>query len=266
MPAKTEAKEGTAILVIDDERLICDLLRMMLERQGYDVHTASNGQEGIDAFRRLKPTFTFLDLRLPDMSGIEVLKQIRQANPDGAVMILTAAPSEILEKQARELGATDFLIKGLPMDVLIGAVRSATGQPAPSATPAPVLKKEPVGKSIVVIDDDTEIRYWLTQALTDRGHRVRTAANGQAGLDLVEAEPPDLVIMDLVMPGLTGVQVMRRLKARNYSGVTMMLTGSQEDQMLKEALDLGPIDVVAKSADPERILLAIEARLALTKR
>jgi DNA-binding response OmpR family regulator len=250
-----------AILIIDDEPLVCTLLQIVLTRHGHEVRMSNNGREGLKAFREWKPRFTFLDLRLPDMSGIEVLKQIRQADPECAVMILTAGPSEKLEREARDLGVTDFLIKGLPVEALVGAVRQATLRPIKSAGAPPSEEC-----SILLVDDDPGIRYWLTEALTQRGHRVRAAQDGQKALELVESERPDLIVLDLYMPGMNGVEVLRQLRARKYTGVTMMLTGSQEDQLLQEALDLGTIDIVSKAADPERIVLAIEARLVFTKR
>lgn len=249
------------ILAIDDEPLVCTLLQIVLTRHGHEVRMANSGREGLKSFREWKPRFTFLDLRLPDMSGIEVLKQIRQADPDCAVMILTAGPSEKLEREARDLGATDFLIKGLPVEALIGAVRQATLRPIESAG---VMPSEEC--SILLVDDDPAIRLWLAEALTQRGHRVRAVQNGQAALELVEEERPHLIVLDMCMPGMNGVEVLRRLQARKYTGVTMMLTGSQDDQLLKEALNLGSIDIVSKTADPERIVLAIEARLIFTKR
>jgi len=254
-----------AILVIDNERLICDLLRIVFSRYGYEVHTAPSGREGIEAYRQWSPRFTFLDLRLPDMSGIDVLKQIRKIDPQGAVMILTAAPSDTLEAQARELGATDFLLKGLPVEVLVGAVQHTLQEPIKAAEPA---DRQPgaAKPSILIVDDEPEIRYWLTQALTERGYRVRAAQDGLAALALVEAEQPHLIVSDLNMPGLNGVEFLRRLRARHYTGATMMLTGSQDDRLLRDALNLGLIDIVSKAADPERIVLAIEARLSFAKR
>jgi CheY-like chemotaxis protein len=249
------------ILVIDDEALVCTLLQIVLTRHGHKVHTANSGREGLEVFRQVRPRFAFLDLYLPDVNGIEVLKQIRRIDPQCAVLILTAAASGKLEQQARDLGATDYLIKGLPVEALLGAVQQATAGPVRSAGAAPSEDF-----SILLVDDDPGIRLWLAQALTDRGHRVRATHDGPTALALVEAERPHLIVLDMYMPGMTGVEVLRRLRARSYTGVTMMLTGSQDDELLKEALSLGSVDIVSKTVDPERIVLAIEARLVFTKR
>src|SRR5438445_13278972 len=101
------------ILVVDDERMLCDLLQEMLRQHGHEVFTAYSGQEAIELHRQRRPHFTLLDLHLPDMNGIEVLRRIRDSESKAAVMMLTGAPSDSLEQQAQHLGATDFLRKPL---------------------------------------------------------------------------------------------------------------------------------------------------------
>lgn len=249
------------ILVIDDERMLCDLLQEVLRRQGHEVFTAYSGREGVAAYRRHRPRFTLLDLHLPDMNGIEVLRQIRERDPKGAVIVLTGAASDHLEREARELGITDFLIKGLALDVLIGAVQRAMNEPLSPAGARSVLQG---GRSILVVDDEPQIRDLLTKYLTPKHYRVHAAQDGPAALALVDLERPDLVVLDMYMPGMNGVAVFRRLRAKHYTGGIMMLTSSQDENLLKEALDLGALDIVGKPADLERIELAIQVSLTLS--
>jgi DNA-binding response OmpR family regulator len=251
------------ILVIDDERMLCDLLQEVLRRQGHEVCTAYSGREGVEAFRQNRPRFTLLDLHLPDMNGIEVLKQLREIDTKCAVMILTGAASDKLERQARELGITDFLIKGLALDVLVGAVQRAMNEPLSPTGARPGLQES---RSILVVDDEPQIRDLLTKYLTQKHYRVHAAQDGPAALALVDLERPDLVILDMYMPGMNGVEVLRRLRAKNYAGGVMMLTASQDEDLLKEALLLGSLDIVGKPADLERIEVAIQVSLILTSR
>src|SRR3989442_9450178 len=109
------------ILIIDEERLRCGLLQNSLREHGQEVFTAYNGREGVASFRQRRPRFTLLDLILPDINGLEVLKRIRQIDPQSAVIILTGCATEQLERQARNLGITAFPIKELSFDVLLGA-------------------------------------------------------------------------------------------------------------------------------------------------
>lgn len=260
------------ILVIDDERLLCDLLQEVLRRHGHEVYTAFSGREGIASFRQQRPLFTLLDLHLPDINGIEVLKQLREIDPNGAVMILTGAASDNLERQARELGITDFLIKGLAFDVLVGAVERAMDEPRKRAG-APPFQLIATGAqpglceehSILVVDDEPQIRDLLTECLTNH-YKVHAAQDGPSALALVELERPDLIVLDIYMPGMNGVEVLRKLRAKNYTGAVIMLTASQDEKLLKETLDLGSVDIVGKPADLERIMLAIEVSLILTRR
>jgi DNA-binding response OmpR family regulator len=256
------------LLVIDDERMLCDLLQEMLRRHGHEVFTAYSGQAGLQAFHQHRPQFTLLDLHLPDMSGIEVLRRIRERNSKAAVMILTGAASDKLERQARDLGITDFLIKGLSPDVLIGAVERAL-QPAalsPSAGPGGRAFRASPGESILVVDDERQICELLKKYLEQQGYRVHTAQDGPSALALAEMERPQMIVLDINMPGMNGVDVLRQLRARNYQGGVMMLTGSQDETLLKEALDLGSLDIVGKPADLERIELAIQVSLIMARK
>jgi DNA-binding response OmpR family regulator len=251
----------STILVIDDERLLCDLFQEVLRRQGLDVFTAYSGREGIAAYRRHRPRFTILDLHLPDMKGTEVLRQIREMDPNSAIMVMTGAASDQLEREARELGITDFLTKGLEVDVFIDAVRRAMHEAPRPASAQPVFRKDP---SILVVDDEPQIRDLLTQYLSSRHYRVQAAQDGPAALTSVDMEPPDLVVLDMHMPGMTGIELFRKLRARHYTGGIMMLTSSQDENLIKEARDLGALDIVGKPADLERIELAIQVSLILS--
>src|SRR5207244_1037988 len=133
------------ILVVDDERMLCDLLQEMLRRHGHEILTAYSGQEAIELHRQRRPQFTLLDLTLPDMNGIEVLTRIRESDPKAAVMILTGSQDQSLLKEALDLESVDIL--GKPFDLervalaiqvgLILTRRSRESGSAPSPPRAP---------------------------------------------------------------------------------------------------------------------------------
>ena len=103
------------ILVIDDEQGIRNLLDTLLSRKGYEVVLASNGQKGLELFRRERPDVVVLDLKMPEMNGLTVLQQIRQLNPVQPVVILTGAATAEAEQQVRALGVTEFVEKEFSM-------------------------------------------------------------------------------------------------------------------------------------------------------
>jgi DNA-binding response OmpR family regulator len=263
------------ILVVDDEKLMCDLLRAVLVRHGHEVLTASNGREGFELFKKHRPRFTLLDLRMPEMNGIEVLKQIRAIDPQAAVLILTAWGSDALEQQARQLGVVDFLSKRLSLDVLVEAMdrslqlSAQASSPAQAVAPPEELQATPAAAGdrdfILVVDDEQQIRDLLKRFLSLRGYKVRVASDGQQALTMVEQEAPQLIVLDVYMPGINGVEVLRRLRGRKFAGGVILLTASQDDKLLQEALDLGSVDVMGKPVDLERLALAIQVGYILTE-
>jgi two-component system NtrC family response regulator len=123
------------ILVIDDDKLICILLRQVLGHHGHEVLTTTSGKHGIDMFQKHRPKATILDLRLPDLDGIEVLKEIRTLDSTASVIILTGAPSDDLLDQARACGVTDIFYKGNSLHLLNQAI-ARLGTDRPSSTPS----------------------------------------------------------------------------------------------------------------------------------
>jgi len=105
------------------------MLHVMLRRKGHHVMTASDGQKGIELFRRERPHVTILDFEMPDMDGPAVLREIRPVDPRPPVIMLTGAGTDARKQQARELGVTEFLAKGFSLHKL-GAARNLVLLPA----------------------------------------------------------------------------------------------------------------------------------------
>lgn len=114
--------------------------------------------------------------------------------------------------------------------------------------------------SILVIDDDERLVSTLRRALAYEGYRVRTAATGLAGLALAREDPPDLVILDVMLPGLDGLEVARRLQA---GGCTAVLMLSARDQVADRVagLEAGADDYLVKPFALEELLARVKARL-----
>ena len=121
------------ILVIDDEPEILDLLNTVLHRKGHEVVLANHGRKGLELFQREHPHATILDLMMPDMNGFAVLREIRTLDPNAPVIILTGYGTTERERQARELGVTEFLPKIFSMyslGVALDHVLKQSGQAA----------------------------------------------------------------------------------------------------------------------------------------
>jgi len=106
------ARKKMKILVVDDEESIRTLLQKVLAREERTILMAEEGALAIKMFRRERPDITILDLRMPDVSGIDILKEIRAIDPVATVIVYSGALGETMERQLRALGVNDFVAKG----------------------------------------------------------------------------------------------------------------------------------------------------------
>jgi two-component system OmpR family response regulator len=121
------------ILVIDDEQSIRNLLDTILRRKGYDVVLADSGRKGLELFRREHPDVIVLDLKMPEMDGLTVLREIHSVEPKKPVIILTGAGTAEAEQQVRALGVTEYVEKEFSMHLLGDSLKRLLNNPNPSA-------------------------------------------------------------------------------------------------------------------------------------
>ena len=249
------------LLVIDDDRMNCDLIKSVFNRNGYQVLSATSGFEGLTLFRQHAPRVTILDLRMPEMDGLTVLKEIRAYDPQAAVIILGGGATEEQENQARGLCVTDFIRKGLSLDVLVASVNQVVQlpeKPPSSLRASSNVAVADMGETILVVDDEPLIRDLLVQFLSLRGYRALGVKDGSDALAMVEQASPDLILLDLFLPGMDGAEVLRQLRQRDYAGGVILITGSHDEDILDEAWALGPQEVIGKPIDLEQLLTSIQ--------
>jgi DNA-binding response OmpR family regulator len=141
------------ILIVDDEKNIADLAKMYLTKEGYDIITAEDGNEGLRMFRERKPTLIVLDLMLPGVDGLEVCRQVRRESTVPIVM-LTARSDDIDRIVGLELGADDYLAKPFNPRELVARVKAVLRRYNPQAEGS-LDKTDPASKERIVVADVT---------------------------------------------------------------------------------------------------------------
>lgn len=208
------------ILIIDGHVQFRTVLARVLTSYRHDVHSVSSGDEGLRLAATLQPDLVLLDLTLAGAgSGLEVLAKLRARAPRMPVIGLADTISVEMETRARELGATALLRKGLKMDVIMDAITRALKQvesPGQGKIGLPTLPAHYGGTQgaeaakILIVDDEFEIRELLKEFLEQRGYRTDTAATGTEALAKIKGTAPDLVLLDIYMPEMNGVEILRR--------------------------------------------------------
>jgi two-component system, OmpR family, KDP operon response regulator KdpE len=177
------AAEGARILVVDDEPAILRVVRANLARQGYRVETAATGQAALEAHASHHPDLILLDLGLPDVDGLEIVRQIRDraATP---IVVLSARGAERDKVQALDLGADDYLTKPFGVEELLARVRVALRHAARSARPGALfrtgdLEVDLERRRVAVSGQEvhlTPTEYELLKALIGHPNKVLTTA------------------------------------------------------------------------------------------
>src|SRR6266850_1508256 len=116
--------------------------------------------------------------------------------------------------------------------------------------------------TILVIDDDAEIRYSLSRVVSSRGYQVAEAASGEQGIALVKkGPPPDLVFLDVRMSGMSGIEALQHIRSANPKQLVVLMTAYGTAQTAIEAMKYGAFDYVMKPFDPEKVLALAEKAL-----
>jgi len=127
-PAQSGEQVGTVVLVVDDDPEIRDVVRWLLEDEGWTVETASDGRDALEQATRVRPALIVLDMGLPIMTGEEVAMRLRQVYLEPPPIIVVSADGRAGEKAAR-IGAASYLHKPFDVDALARLVRLALGGP-----------------------------------------------------------------------------------------------------------------------------------------
>jgi signal transduction histidine kinase/DNA-binding response OmpR family regulator/HAMP domain-containing protein len=190
-------RSGT-VLVIDDDPNAQDLMRRCLASEGFEVVVATNGEEGLAQARELQPAFITLDIMLPRMDGWAVLKALKSDPRVGNIPVVMVT---IVDDKNRgfALGASDYLTKPIDRERFQTLIR----------------KYHPNGdqkQSVLVIDDSEPTRNLVSRLLNSAGWIVDSAENGRAAINHVERARPDLILLDLMMPDVDGIEFLEILR------------------------------------------------------
>lgn len=245
------------ILIVEDEKVLLDVLRTKLTKEGFDVHTAENGEEGVRQARVVKPDLILLDIVMPRLDGYEVLEELRRQSPKIPPVIIISNSGQPVEiDRAKQLGALDFIVKAeLTPNEVLEKVRShfddllpmsAKHTPESSSTDTPVRAGD---IRVLVIEDDQFLRD-LLQAKLEREHfQVITAIDGPEGMEHIQHDRPDVILLDIILPGIDGFEILKRMKAtpalRHIPVILLSNLGQEAD--VEKGKAMGAHDYLIKS-------------------
>jgi signal transduction histidine kinase/CheY-like chemotaxis protein len=203
------------VLVVEDDANAYELISSALGSAGYLAIRARHGDEALKLARISRPVAVTLDLVLPGLDGWEVLKRLKNdvATRDIPVVIISMVDNRDL---GVALGADDYFVKPVDRDWLLQRLRQIVS----SRLPRPRL---------LLIDDDASVHELLEEALTSLGYAIENAYSGEDGLRAAATASPDVIILDLMMPGMSGFEVADSLKGNPATANIPILVLTSKD-------------------------------------
>jgi PAS domain S-box-containing protein len=251
------------VLVIDDSVTFRDELRQSLEGAGYHVLEAATGEEGLALAAADRPDAVVVDGILPGIDGATVVRRLKSdtALRSTPCLLLIGAEGANDGLRALEAGADAYVRKSEDLGVIL--VRLAAllrGAIATGGETSPSLLGP---KRLLAVDDSITYLQELGSQLRREGYDVVMASSGEEALELLAAQPVDGILLDLVMPGLSGKDTCKRIKQRaEWRDIPLiMLTARDDRDAMIEGINAGADDYIAKSADFDVLKARLRAQL-----
>ena len=258
------ASESMTVLVIDDSPTYREEMKSALESRGYSVLTAGTGEDGLRIAVDSRPGAIIVDGFMPGIDGATVVRRIRQ---DAVLrrtpcILLTASEERTDEVRALDAGADGYVRKDDDIAVILARLAAVLRSAAPPLATSPTSSL--LGpKKILAVDDSETYLQSLGEQLRCEGYDVALARSGEEALDLLAVQQADCILLDLIMPGLSGHDTCRRIKSSPLLRdiPLMMLTAREEREAMIEGINAGADDYIAKSSDFEVLRARLRAQL-----
>lgn len=218
--------DSPLILIIEDDRATSELLSLYLTKEGYRVAHVFNGAEALDKVRELKPFVVILDIMLPKKDGWEILQEIKSDEQlkEIPVVIYSIVDNKDL---GFALGATDYLVKPVDRSLLVKRIKELS------------IKARGDKKSTALcVDDNEEMLQYLVSVLEPAGYQVITETSGKRAIEKAINYLPDFIILDLMMPDMSGFEVAHILKNRPETRDIPMIILTAKELTINDRLRL----------------------------
>jgi two-component system CheB/CheR fusion protein len=246
------------ILLVEDDPEIRDLLEMVLRDAGHDTLIAPDGTVALALHTGLRPDLILTDYNLPGgLDGLQLALRLRsQGDVATPVIILTG---DISTETLREVAAHDC--RQLSKPVKTGELITAIGEMlAARAEPSASMRHNGSG-TVFIVDDDRSVRDTIRDLLEAGEQTVETFASAEGFLSRYTNGAAGCLLLDAYMPGLSGLDLLRRLRADGHALATVMMTGSSDVGMAVAAMKAGAIDFLEKPIGAAELVAAVNRAL-----
>ncbi|MEA3308312.1 MAG: response regulator [Chloroflexota bacterium] len=238
----TGSNAERVVLTVDDDEGVITLFRRYLEQEGYRVLALTRGEMVVSEAKRIQPYAITLDILLPDRDGWDIIRELK-SDPETVDIPILVCSIVTDEDKGLNLGVTDYLVKPIMEKELLESLAR--------------LSSAPHARNVLVADDSESDRNLLRRILEGAGYVVSEAAGGAAAIDKLQEEPPDLLVLDLMMPVVDGFAVLENLRANEATKhiPTVVVTAKELTTAEHELLNLRAAALLEKGIFDQQQLL-----------
>jgi CheY-like chemotaxis protein len=264
------------ILIIEDEANNLDVARRIVRGAGHEALTATDGLAGLEMARREHPDAVLVDLLLPKLDGWSVTRAIREElwAKEIPIIAVSALAMEADRARARDAGCDDFVTKPYAPAELRSVLNRyfADGSAPKIATrqvdlPASGIEpSERLGRVLVVDDEPANVEL-IVRRLSGNGYETLTASNGHDAIAVATKEQPDLILMDIMMPGLDGWQATRLLKGdpKTANIPVVFVTARDRPEDVAAGFEAGGMMYVNKPVEPVELFARVRQAIFMKR-
>lgn len=247
------------ILIIEDDELLGDLLLNNIKKSGFECELVNDGIKGYQRIIDWMPDLVMSDLFLPSLNGFEILSQKRMNVKIATipVIILTNSLRPTSVGSIEKLGAVDFMVKSdVTQEEIMKRVKNVLDKRTEGEN---TLE----GKKILVVEDDKFLGSILISRLVGKKVNAIYANSGEVALEEIKKQTPDIVLLDILLPGIDGFEVLKQIRANPVTEKVPVMVLSNFNQVKdKEKIEsMGAIFLVKALVNPDDIILRIEKML-----
>jgi len=239
------------VLIVEDDPDALQQLARTVRKEGFEVIEAGDGEQGLKQFESQLPDIVITDLKMPGISGMEVLHTIKRTSPHTQVIVITAFGKIDTAILAIREGAVDYIKKPIDLDLMLLAIGRAKEK-------LDKYNKQPFFPTVLLAEDDQVARSSLVRVIEKEGWRVLAAADGEETIKLFRQNKVDIVLLDIKMPKKDGIQTLKELREITKDFESIILTGYGNEIDAINAMRNGAINFLRKPIDLDQMLISIE--------
>ena len=257
-------KKKATLLIADDDPMIPKMLIRGFMGSNYEFRTASNGQEALELYKKCRADLVISDYDMPLVNGLTLLEELRLFDPKASVLIYSGGRNEDDRRMLLQEGALGIIDKGCGFEEIKSAVENALrSAELESFKPAPerIAGEAEKNARILFVDDDAETLLASSNAAAMSGYSVKTASKAVEALQIYAREGADVVVSNLHMPLVSGLELLRALKAIDPNAKVIMASGMASHEEVDAAMKVGAGVFLRKPYEIEDLDNAIKKML-----